>query len=61
LTAKTAKDMHRRLTLDVDRIERKKAKTPLGTQGYLNLCVQQCELTLKCLHAVYWASYDGEV
>jgi hypothetical protein len=53
-----AKELHKRLNLDVSRIEAKKEDCPLGTQGYVALCLQQGDVLLKCLHNIYWCAYD---
>ena len=53
--------LHKGLICNVKRIERKKKKTKLGTKKYLGLCIEQCELGLRCLRAIYWSSHCNEV
>jgi hypothetical protein len=54
-------DLHKTFTSATKRINTKKKKTRLGSQAYLTLCIEQAELNLRCLRAVYWASHCGEV
>ena len=53
-----AKELNKRLTLDIARVEAKKETCPLGTAGDVNLCLQQGDVLLKCLQNIYWCAYD---